>query len=155
MKKIALIICALMLLSMVACTTDDGNLNNNGNNGNNGNNVNNAGNEINDALNDNNTGANANNGDMADEQTLTGTAQGYGGEITVTVKVNGDDIVSVEAMGADETEGVGSRAIDELPDKIAEADSTDVDGVSGATKTSDAIKQAVNNALERNMQSKD
>lgn len=152
MKKLALIICALMLIGMVACTTDDGNLNNNGNNGNNGNN---AGNEINDALDDNNTGANANNGDMADEQTLTGTAQGYGGEVTVTVKVNGDDIVSVEAVGADETEGVGSRAIDELPDKIAEADSTDVDGVSGATKTSDAIKQAVNNALERNMQSKD
>ena len=155
MKKLALIICALMLLSMVACTTDDGNNGITGNNGNGGINGNNVKDDINDALNDNNTGANANNGDMNNEQTLTGTAQGYGGEITVTVKVRGDDIVSVEAVGADETEGVGSKAIDELPDRIAEANSTDVDGVSGATKTSDAIKQAVNNALDRHMQPKD
>lgn len=124
MKKLALIVCALMLISMVACTTDK--------------------------VKPNNNGANANNNDRADEKTLTGSAQGYGGEVTVTVKVNGDDIVSVEAVGKDETEGVGSRAIDELPDKIAEADSTDVDSVSGATKTSEAIKQAVDEALKGN-----
>lgn len=151
MKKIALIVCALMLISMVACATDDGNLNNNGNNVNEGNID-----EGNDgALDDNDTGANANNNDNADEQTLTGSAQGYGGEVKVTVKVKGADIVSVEAMGKDETEGVGSRAIDELPDKIAEADSTDVDSVSGATVTSKAIKEAVDKALMGNTQSKD
>ncbi len=153
MKKIALIVCALMLISLVACTTND--KNNTGNNGNIGDNANNVEDEIEGALDDNNTGANANNADRADEQTLTGSAQGYGGDVTVTVKINGDDIVSVEAVGADETEGVGSRAIEELPDKIAKADSTDVDGVSGATKTSDAIKQAVDNALKGNIQSKD
>ncbi len=153
MKKIALIVCTLMLISLVACTTND--KNNTGNNGNIGDNANNVEDEIEGALDDNNTGANANNADRADEQTLTGSAQGYGGDVTVTVKINGDDIVSVEAVGADETEGVGSRAIEELPDKIAKADSTDVDGVSGATKTSDAIKQAVDNALKENIQSKD
>lgn len=146
MKKLALIVCILVLISMVACTTDKGNLNN----GNTGNNGNNTGNNI-----KNNTGANANNNDNADEQTLTGSAEGYGGEVTVTVKVNGDDIVSVEAVGKDETQGVGSRAIDELPDKIEEADSTEVDSVSGATKTSEAIKQAVDNALKGNMKPKD
>jgi uncharacterized protein with FMN-binding domain len=110
---------------------------------------------INGPIDDNNTGANANNDIFDDEErTLTGTAQGYGGEITVTVKVNGEDIVSVEAMGKDETEGVGSLAIEELPDKIAQADSTEVDDVSGATKTSQGIKQAVNNALQNNIQSK-
>lgn len=150
MKKLALIVCALMLISMVACTTKDKN-----NTGNNGNVGNNPGNKIENALDNNNNGANANNGDIADEETLKGSAQGYGGEVTVTVKVKGDDILSVEAVGKDETEGVGSRAIDELPDRIVKADSTDVDGVSGATKTSDAIKQAVNKALNRNMQSKD
>ncbi len=165
MKKLALIICILMLLTMVACAADDGDLNNNGNKGNNVNNVDKGkdGNiadkvedNIENALDDNNTGANSNNDIFDGEQrTLTGTAQGYGGEVKVTVKVNGDDIVSVEATGKDETEGVGSRAIDELPDKIAQADSTDVDGVSGATKTSDAIKQAVDNALKENKQSKD
>ena len=85
---------------------------------------------------------------------MTGTAQGYGGEITVTVVVNGEDIVSVEAMGKDETEGVGSLAIEQLPDKIEQADSTDVDDISGATKTSQGIKQAVENALKSDIQSK-
>lgn len=152
MKKIALIVCALMLISMVACANDDGNLDNNDNNGNVGDEIED---DIDEALDDNNTGANADNGDVADEETLTGSAQGYGGEVTVTVKVNGDDIVSVEAVGEKETQGVGSIALEELPDKIVEADSTEVDGVSGATKTSEAIKQAVDTALEGNTQDKD
>jgi uncharacterized protein with FMN-binding domain len=80
--------------------------------------------------------------------TLTGTAEGFGGEISVTVVISGDDIVSVEAAGDGETPGIGSIAIDELPAKIAEADSVEVDGVSGATFTSDGIKAAVKNALE-------
>ena len=143
MKKFILIICALMLL-MSACAPGDENLDDGENKD-----------PINGPIDDNNTGANANNDIFDDEErTLTGTAQGYGGEITVTVKVNGEDIVSVEAMGKDETEGVGSLAIEELPDKIAQADSTEVDDVSGATKTSQGIKQAVNNALQNNIQSK-
>jgi len=80
--------------------------------------------------------------------TLTGTAEGFGGEVAVTVVVSGDDIVSVEAVGDGETPGIGSLAIDELPALIAEADSIEIDGVSGATFTSDAIKAAVKNALE-------
>ena len=52
-----------------------------------------------------------------DNQKLTGTAQGYGGEVRVNVEVNGDDIVSVEAIGDEESEGVGSKAIEELPGK--------------------------------------
>lgn len=81
------------------------------------------------------------------EEILTGTAEGFGGEVTVTVVVNGNDIVSVTAEGPDETEGVGSIAIDELPNIIAEKDSTDVDSITGATYTSDGIKEAVKNAL--------
>lgn len=82
------------------------------------------------------------------EETLTGTAKGFGGDINVTLVVKGDDIISVEAVGDGETPGIGSIAIDELPAKIAEADSVEVDGVSGATFTSDGIKAAVKNALE-------
>jgi fumarate reductase flavoprotein subunit len=41
---------------------------------------------------------------------------------------------------------VGSRAIDQLPAKIVEANSTKVDGISGATVTSNAIKRAVKEA---------
>jgi len=151
MKKFILIICALMLL-MTACAPGDGNLDEDENNDTIDDPIDDS---IDDSIDDNNTGANANNDIFDDEEkTLTGKAQGYGGEITVTVVVNGEDIVSVEAVGKDETEGVGSLAIDELPDKIEQADSTDVDDISGATKTSQGIKQAVNNALQSNIQSK-
>lgn len=138
-KKFIIIFCALMLL-IVACAPGDEDLNED---------------ESNEPIDDNNTGANSNNDTFDDEEKeLKGSAQGYAGEITVTVVVNGEDIVSVEAIGKDETEGVGSLAIDELPDKIAQADSVEVDNVSGATKTSEGIKQAVNNALQNNIQSK-
>lgn len=80
-------------------------------------------------------------------QTLTGTAEGFGGAVNVTVTVNGDDIVTVEAVGDSETAGIGSNAIEQLPAKIAEADSTEVDVVAGATVTSNAIIEAVNAAL--------
>jgi uncharacterized protein with FMN-binding domain len=83
----------------------------------------------------------------APEGALTATAKGFAGDVTVTVVVEGDDIVSVTAVGADETPGIGTNALEQLPGKIAEADSTDVDGVSGATYTSDAIKKAVEEAL--------
>jgi len=143
LKKLLIIFCALMLV-VTACGRADENLNEDDNNK-----------PIENSIKDNNTGANANNDTFDEEEkTLTGSAQGYGGEINVTVVVNGEDIVSVEAEGKDETEGVGSLAIDELPDKIAQANSTDVDNVSGATKTSEGIKQAVNNALQSNKQSK-
>lgn len=82
------------------------------------------------------------------QETLTGTAEGFGGDITVTVVVDGDDIISVEAVGPDETEGIGTMAIEQLPSLIVEADSAEIDGVSGATYTSDAIKAAVKSALE-------
>ncbi len=80
-------------------------------------------------------------------KTLTGTAKGFGGDVTVTVTVNGDDITKVEAVGDSETQGIGSNAIEQLPALIAEADSTEVDAITGATVTSNAIKEAVNNAL--------
>lgn len=77
----------------------------------------------------------------------TGEAEGYGGTLKVTVTLNGNDITSVKVTEHSETQGVGTRAIDTLPQAIAEADSIDVDSVSGATITSEAIKQAVSQAL--------
>jgi hypothetical protein len=77
----------------------------------------------------------------------TGEAEGYGGKLRVTVTMNGDDITDVKIVEHNETEGVGTRAIDALPSAIEEADSIDVDSVSGATITSEAIKQAVSQAM--------
>lgn len=81
-------------------------------------------------------------------ETLTGTGEGFGGEVTVTVTKEGDKITNVVAVGESETAGIGSKAIDELPAKIVEANSTEVDAIAGATMTSKAIIYAVNNALD-------
>lgn len=86
-------------------------------------------------------------GCTAGAEQRTGEAEGYGGTIRVTVTRAGDDITSVKVTEHHETEGVGSRAIDALPALIAEADSIEVDGVSGATVTSNAIKAAVAKAI--------
>ncbi len=77
----------------------------------------------------------------------TGEAEGYGGTLKVRVTMNGEDITKVEVIEHSETPGVGTRAIEALPSAIEEADSIDVDSVSGATVTSQAIKQAVSQAV--------
>ena len=81
-------------------------------------------------------------------ETYKATAQGFGGEVTVEVTVDGDKITAVTATGDSETAGIGSKAIEELPGKIVEANSADVEVVSGATVTSNAIIDAVKSALE-------
>lgn len=113
MKKIILtLLCAMAILSMVACTKKE------------------------------------TTEPAGDEVTLTGTGKGYGGLVTVTVTKKGDTITSVVAVGEKETNGIGSKAIEELPQKIVEANSPDVDVISGATFTSNAIIYAVKNALD-------
>lgn len=86
-------------------------------------------------------------GCRANAETRTGEAEGYGGKLVVSVTMNGEDITSVKVTSHQETQGVGTRAIDALPDAIVQADSVDVDSVSGATITSEAIKEAVSQAL--------
>jgi len=80
--------------------------------------------------------------------TYVGEAFGFGGTVTVYVTVDDQGkIQAVTAIGPDETIGKGSVAIEKLPSAIVAAGSTQVDGVTGATLTSDAIKEAVNAAL--------
>ncbi|MBR3765518.1 MAG: FMN-binding protein [Clostridia bacterium] len=86
-------------------------------------------------------------GCAAGAETRTGEAQGYGGMLRVSVQMNGSDITSVEVTQHSETPGVGTRAIEALPDAIVQADSTEVDSVSGATITSGAIRAAVAQAI--------
>ena len=78
---------------------------------------------------------------------FTGTAKGFGGDVSVTLTLTDGKITGCTAEGADETEGVGSKAIEQLPGEIAESGSIAVDGVSGATITSDAIKEAAAAAI--------
>ena len=78
---------------------------------------------------------------------FTGTAKGFGGDVSVTLTLTDGAITGCTAEGKDETEGVGSQAIAKMPGEIAESGSIAVDGVSGATITSTAIKEAAAAAL--------
>lgn len=79
--------------------------------------------------------------------TYEATAQGYGGSVTVTMTVDADSITDVKAVGENETEGVGSKAIEQLPGAILEAQSCEVDGIAGATFSSDAVLAAAKDCL--------
>lgn len=72
-------------------------------------------------------------------------------EIVVRVTVDDGKIGDVEVLKQNETPGVGVPATEQLPEKFIGLDTEDaingVDGLSGATITSNALKQAVINAL--------
>ena len=84
---------------------------------------------------------------MAQAETLSGTAQGFGGEVKVTVTVEDGVITDCVIEGDQETAGIGSQAIEQMPEKIVAANDVDVDGVAGATITSEAVLTALSNAL--------
>ena len=69
---------------------------------------------------------------MAETVSGTGTAQGYGGEITVTVTLEDGVLTDVQAEGNDETDGIGKVIIDEWPAAFVEAGGI-VDTYTGAT----------------------
>ena len=67
--------------------------------------------------------------------------------VTVEVEFDGRSILSVHVLSHSETVNISDRAIDELPSRIVEAQTWDVDAVSSATFTSDAIREAVRDCL--------
>ena len=72
------------------------------------------------------------------------SSKGIGGDVPVTVTIKDGKIAKVEVGENSETEGIGSKAIEQLPDAIVKANGTEgVDAVSGASVTSKAIFTAV------------
>lgn len=74
--------------------------------------------------------------------TYTATEKGMGGDVTVEITFDSNKITEVKITGDDETPGIGTLAIEQLPDVILEAQSADVDVISSATVTSTAILNA-------------
>ncbi|MDY3005816.1 FMN-binding protein [Anaerococcus sp. AGMB00486] len=81
-------------------------------------------------------------------KTGTASAEGYGGNIEVTVKLDdAGKIVNIERK-SEETDKVGEVALDELTEKLKGKDSTaDIESVSGATVSSEAFLKAVDEAI--------
>jgi fumarate reductase flavoprotein subunit len=77
----------------------------------------------------------------------TGTAQGFDGEVRVTLEIKDRVIVSATAVGDHETAGIGTLALDFLPGMIVSANSVEVDAIAGATVTSQAVLGAAAQAL--------
>ena len=94
----------------------------------------------------------ASNGTPNDDGTYVGAGKGIGGEVPVTVTLDDDGKIASVTVGENsETEGIGSKAIEQLPEQFVGLSTADeinaVDGVSGATLTSNALKAAIKAAL--------
>lgn len=83
-----------------------------------------------------------------EDGTYTATVDGHNGPLEVEVVVEGGAIADVTVLSHEETENLSDPAISDVPAAIVENNSTDVDTISGATVTSEAIIEAVNTALE-------
>lgn len=83
-----------------------------------------------------------------EDGTYNGEADGHNGPLKVEVEVTDGEISNVEVTEHEESEGIADPAIDQIPAAIVENNSTDVDAISEVTVTSEAIVEAVNNALE-------
>ena len=80
---------------------------------------------------------------------MIGTGAGLHGPVVVRVESSdGITIENVEVIEHSETPGIGTKAIDELPAIIVQNNNYDVDHISGATVTSNAIKEGVKEAME-------
>ena len=84
---------------------------------------------------------------LADNEYIGTGVSEIGGEVKVKVTMDGDKIAKIEVLSHNETAGVSDPAFAAIPDAIIAANSTEIDAVSGATKTSEALIAAVNDAL--------
>lgn len=88
---------------------------------------------------------------MAEAGTYTGVGDSeIGGkgaiEVSVTVDENGV-VTDIQVTKNGDTAGISDAAVEAMPGRIMAAQSANVDGVSGATMTSEAIKMAVLDAV--------
>ena len=86
-------------------------------------------------------------GALAESVTITGVGQGIDGDVVVQITADATTIYDVQVLEQNETVGIGSVAVEQLPGAIVEANSIAVDGIAGATVTSNAIKDAIRQAL--------
>ncbi len=82
--------------------------------------------------------------------TYTGTSEnGKNGSVVVSVTFTEDAIASIEVTNQQETESIAEPALEKIPEEIVANQSLAVDAVSGATITSEAIIEAVADAVEQ------
>ena len=81
--------------------------------------------------------------------TYQATAYGYNGDVTFDVTFSDTNVTAITFVSGMETAHVGSDAFDIMIPEMLEANGTGVDSVSGATFSSRALKNIVNDAAEQ------
>ena len=81
--------------------------------------------------------------------TYTGEADGFGGTVAVEVTVKDGKIEAVEVTSAEKEDSAYLAMAEDIIPKIIEAQSAEVDTISGATFSSTGIKNAAEQALEQ------
>lgn len=82
--------------------------------------------------------------------TYSATAQGFDkGDVTVTITVKDGKITEADVDTSSQSAGFGRDAAEGLAQEIVEAQSGDIDVVSGATATRDAVTKAVEDAMSQ------
>lgn len=81
--------------------------------------------------------------------TYTGEAQGFGGPVSVEVVIDGGKITEINILSADNEDGAYLAMAQDIIPAIIDAQTTDVDTISGATFSSGGIKDAAAQALEK------
>ena len=96
--------------------------------------------------------ADSGDGESSDEYkdgTYEGKADGFGGTISVEVKIEKHKISAINIVSAEKEDGAYLAMAEDIIPTIIDAQSTDVDTVSGATFSSTGIKNATEEALKK------
>lgn len=81
--------------------------------------------------------------------TYTATAKGNNGDVTVEVTFDSDAIKSIKIKEHGETPGISDAPIAKIPESIIANQSLKIDAITGATNTSNAILNAVADAVNQ------
>ncbi len=82
-----------------------------------------------------------------EDGTYVGEGKGYGGVMSIEVIIEDGAIIEISVLEHGETPILSDAAFNALPGRMIEAQSIEVDSVSGATYTSAGLKEAVEHAL--------
>lgn len=81
--------------------------------------------------------------------TYTASAPGIHGDIEVQVKFSATAILEVKILKSEETQGVGDVALTTVADEIVKGQTLNVDTVSGASVSSQAVLDAVEDCVKQ------
>lgn len=94
-----------------------------------------------------NTNTSATSSTKYKDGTYTGVGRGYRDGLTVSVTIKNNKITNIEIVSINDTPGYYEKATNVVPKEIINSQSTKVNTVSGATRSSNGIISAVNDAL--------